>query len=113
MIVGDADDEDYMMTDINSDETDDEDLSRYGISKKSKAKRKSNTFESSKEHPQYKTHRIQMLPEEKKRIPGFISGILPRRDKGDHEKYCRTMLTLFNLRCPYRLGTSPGKAHER
>ena len=52
MIAGDADDEDYMMTDINSDETDDEDLSRYGISKKSKAKQKSNTFEFSKEHLQ-------------------------------------------------------------
>ena len=112
-IAGDEDDGDYIMTDTNSDKTDDEDLSWYDISKKSKAKQKSNTFEFSKEHPQYKTHRIQMLPEEKKRILGFIGGILPRRDKGDHEKYCRTMLTLFNLRCPYRLRTSPGKAHER
>ena len=38
LIVGDADDGDSMMTDINSDKTDDENLSWYGISKKSKAK---------------------------------------------------------------------------
>ena len=101
------------MADIISDETDDEDLSWYGISKKLKAKRKSNTFEFSKEHPQYKTHRIQMLSEEKERTPGFIGGILSRREKGDHEEYCRTMLTLFNIRWPYRLGTSPGETHER
>ena len=63
---------------VEMNESDDEDLSRYGISKKSKAKRKSNTFEFSKEHPQYKTHRIRMLSEEKERIPGFIGGILPR-----------------------------------
>ena len=95
LIAGDEDDEDYIMTDTNSDETDDEDLSWYDISKKSKAKQKSNTFEFSKEQPQYKTHRIRPLPEKKERIPSFIDGILPRRDKGDHEEYCRTMLTLF------------------
>ena len=66
------------MTDTNSDETDDEDLSWYDIFKKSKAKQKSNTFEFSKEHPQYKTHRIWLLPEEKERIPSFIYGIIPR-----------------------------------
>ena len=95
------------MTDTNSDETDDEDLSWYDISKKSKAKQKSNAFEFSKEHSQY------TLPEEKERIPGFIGSILPRKDKGDYEEYCRTMLTLFNIRWPYRLGSSPGKTHER
>ena len=78
LIAGDEDDEDYIMTDTNSDETDDEDLSWYDTSKKSKAKQKSNTFEFSKEHPQYKAHRIQPLPEEKERIPSFIGGILPR-----------------------------------
>ena len=67
-----------MMTDIKSDETDDEDLSWYDIFKKLKAKQKSNTFEFSKEHPQYKTHRIRLLPEEKERIPSFIDGILPK-----------------------------------
>ena len=50
-----------------------------------------------------------MLSEEKERIPGFIGGILSRREKGDHEAYCSTMLTLFNIRWPYRLGTSPAK----
>ena len=78
LIAGDEDDEDYIMTDTNSDETDDEDLSWYDISKKLKAKQKSNTFEFSKEHSQYKTHRIRPLSEEKERIPSFMDGILPR-----------------------------------
>ncbi|KZV58863.1 hypothetical protein PENSPDRAFT_538112, partial [Peniophora sp. CONT] len=43
----------------------------------------------------YKTHRIRLLSEDKEKIPNFVGGILPRRDKGDHEEYCRTMLTLF------------------
>ena len=66
------------MTDTNSDETDDEDLSWYDILKKLKVKQKSNTFEFSKEHFQYKTHRIRLLPEEKERTPNFIGSILPR-----------------------------------
>ena len=83
------------MTDVGSDETDDEQLAQYRIPKKSAGKRKSNTFEFAKTHPQYKTHRIRLLPEEKEKIPNFIGGILPRKDKGDHEEYCRILLTLF------------------
>ena len=29
------------------------------------------------------------------KIPNFSGGTLPRKDKDNHEEYCRTMLTLF------------------
>ena len=34
-------------------------------------------------------------------IPNFVGGSLPRRDRGDREYYCATMLTLFK---PWRTG---------
>ncbi|KAJ6464412.1 hypothetical protein C8R45DRAFT_840407, partial [Mycena sanguinolenta] len=34
-------------------------------------------------------------------VPNFIGGSLPRKDQGDREIYCRTMLTLFK---PWRDG---------
>ncbi|KAF8587812.1 hypothetical protein K439DRAFT_1645745 [Ramaria rubella] len=34
-------------------------------------------------------------------VPNFVGGAIPRSDKGDHEYYCATMLTLFK---PWRTG---------
>ncbi|KAF8583871.1 hypothetical protein K439DRAFT_1347671, partial [Ramaria rubella] len=44
-----------------------------------------------------------LTPQECKRklVPNFLGGTIPRRDKGDHEYYCATMLTLFK---PWRTG---------
>jgi hypothetical protein len=48
-----------------------------------------------KDHPLYKTHCIEFNKKKNHIIPNFIGGSLPRRDRGDREYYCTTMLTLF------------------
>ncbi|KAI0083285.1 hypothetical protein BDY19DRAFT_862269, partial [Irpex rosettiformis] len=52
------------------------------------------------EHSQYKTHKVQVVSEEKSKVPDFI-GLLPRHDRGNREEYCMTMLTFFK---PWRVG---------
>ncbi|KAF8577595.1 hypothetical protein K439DRAFT_1649053 [Ramaria rubella] len=52
-------------------------------------------------HPQRDSHRIVFLPDNKALVPNFVGGAIPRSDKGDHEYYCATMLTLFK---PWRTG---------
>ena len=46
-------------------------------------------------HPLYATHAIKFNPNNLKYVPNFIGSHLPRRDQGDHEYYCSTMLTFF------------------
>ncbi|PBK94438.1 hypothetical protein ARMGADRAFT_876723, partial [Armillaria gallica] len=53
------------------------------------------------DHPLSKTHHVAMYPEDMRRVPNFVGGLLPRVDKGNHEYYCLTMLTLFK---PWRMG---------
>lgn len=53
------------------------------------------------EHPQSKTHRIFIRNKKDQKIPDFKGRPLPRKDKGNREEYCMTMLTLF---CPWRNG---------
>ncbi|KAI0087678.1 hypothetical protein BDY19DRAFT_866070, partial [Irpex rosettiformis] len=53
------------------------------------------------DHPNYSTHGIRLLPANKEYVINFIGPVLPRRDRGDREIYCRTMLTLF---APWRTG---------
>ncbi|EIW51233.1 uncharacterized protein TRAVEDRAFT_81261, partial [Trametes versicolor FP-101664 SS1] len=52
-------------------------------------------------HPQYDTHHVKLLDESEAYVPNFIGGSLPRRDAGNREQYCMTMLTLFK---PWRTG---------
>ncbi len=54
-------------------------------------------------HPQRQTHQPTLLKydEYKDRVPNFIGGALPRRDKGDAEIYAAAMLTVFK---PWRNG---------
>lgn len=54
-------------------------------------------------HPQRETHHPLLLAtdEYRDRVPNFLGGALPRRDKGDAEMYAATMLTLFK---PWRTG---------
>ena len=54
-----------------------------------------------KDHPLCDTHAIKVMPENEKIIPNFIGATLPRRDQGDRELYCSTMLAFF---CPWRTG---------
>jgi hypothetical protein len=47
-------------------------------------------------HGQLNTHVVKLVPSRSETfILNFIGGPLPRRDQGDFEYYCRTMLTLF------------------
>ena len=57
------------------------------------------TFLSS--HPFASSHSTRWLQPQKARVPLFIGPTLPRRDQGDREYYCTTMLTLFK---PWRSG---------
>lgn len=51
-------------------------------------------------HPQFQTHHVRCT-EAVNTVPDFIGGTLPRRDQGEREYYCMTMLTLFQ---PWRTG---------
>ncbi|KAI0083065.1 hypothetical protein BDY19DRAFT_871039, partial [Irpex rosettiformis] len=53
------------------------------------------------DHPQCETHRVRIVEEKNAKVPDFIGGILPRKDKGNREEYCLTMLSLFK---PWRSG---------
>jgi hypothetical protein len=52
-------------------------------------------------HPQYQTHHVHCIKDTDKIVPNFMNGSLPRRDHGDQEYYCLTMLVLFK---PWRSG---------
>ncbi|KAJ3541028.1 hypothetical protein NMY22_g4056 [Coprinellus aureogranulatus] len=59
-------------------------------------------FRLQEEHPQANTHVMACDPGRRFAIvPNFLGHPLPRRDVGDHEEYCCTMLTLFR---PWRTG---------
>ncbi|KAF8589257.1 hypothetical protein K439DRAFT_1333290, partial [Ramaria rubella] len=45
------------------------------------------------------SHSIKFSPDNEGLVPNFLCGTIPRRDKGDHEYYCATMLTLFKPWC--------------
>ncbi|KIM34719.1 hypothetical protein M413DRAFT_34847, partial [Hebeloma cylindrosporum] len=60
-----------------------------------------NMYAFLKDHPLYDTHALRLIPENDKIIPNFLPNILPRRDQGDREYYCATMLALFQ---PWRTG---------
>jgi hypothetical protein len=85
-----------------------ENLSLYDWSillekKKTKLKKSDFTYlEFLPEHSQRHTHKVKCIPSRSKtHILNFIGGTLPRRDQGDFEYYCSTMLTLFK---PWRKG---------
>ena len=52
-------------------------------------------------HPLYATHAAKYNPDNLKNVPNLIGPPLPRRDQGDREYYCSTMLTFFK---PWRTG---------
>jgi hypothetical protein len=53
------------------------------------------------DHPLYQTHYVEFDENKKNVVPNFVGGSLPRRDRGDREYYCTTMLTMFK---PWRSG---------
>ncbi|THU79270.1 hypothetical protein K435DRAFT_698199, partial [Dendrothele bispora CBS 962.96] len=52
-------------------------------------------------HPLADSHAVELSTEDKRSVPNFIGPGLPRRNKGDHEYYCMTMLVFFK---PWRSG---------
>ena len=77
--------------DIINNCTDDDICKIEKVSKKDKINKR---FHFLSEHPQYNTHTVKLLSEEKSLIPNFVSPI-PRSDAGDREYYCASMMTLF------------------
>ena len=61
------------------------------------------------DHPKYHTYEVQCKSLSELVVPNFIGGTLPRRDQGDQEYYCSTMLTLFK---PWRTGHDLKSADE-
>ncbi|KAK0421547.1 hypothetical protein EV421DRAFT_1688299, partial [Armillaria borealis] len=55
----------------------------------------------SSSHPLRETHHVRVYEAEKRKVPNFVGGMLPRRDRGDWEYYCAMMLTIFK---PWRTG---------
>ena len=54
------------------------------------------------QHPLSGSHGVKYIVNNAARVPNFVGANLPRRDQGDREYYCRTMLVLFK---PWRQGT--------
>ena len=69
------------------------------LSVKTKVSRKTidkSSFHFLSGHGQKNSHVVKLVPSRSEEyLLNFIGGPLPRRDQGDFEYYCRTMLTLF------------------
>ena len=52
-------------------------------------------------HPLHESHAVRVHVPRFRLLPNFSGATLPRRDTGDREYYCATMLTLFK---PWRTG---------
>ena len=79
------------------------DWARLSVKTSAKNKKNESTFlQFLPGHSQRNTHRVKCIPSRSNTfILNFIGGTLPRRDQGDFEYYCCTMLTLFK---PWRNG---------
>ncbi|KIM35722.1 hypothetical protein M413DRAFT_53333, partial [Hebeloma cylindrosporum] len=82
--------------DIHEDKRRDEKLSK-------------NMYGFLKDHPLGDTHALRLIPENDNIVADFIGATLPRRDQGDREFYCSTMLALFH---PWRTGKDLKKDSE-
>ena len=69
--------------------------------------RSRNMFHFQKEHPLHGSHAMYLVRDNSRRVPNFAGANLPRRDQGDREYYCSSMLTLFK---PWRSGTDLRKS---
>ena len=54
-----------------------------------------NVYRFLSDHPLHDTHGLQLHKADPKKIPNFIGATLPRKDQGDRNYYCLTMLALF------------------
>ncbi|KAF5332441.1 hypothetical protein D9758_015134 [Tetrapyrgos nigripes] len=79
--------------------SDDEDIDIEAVGRN--VRLKSNCFKFHASHPLHATHGIRLRKHSDKLVVNFLGSSLPRRDKGDYQYYCTTMLTLFK---PWRSG---------
>ncbi|KAI0041267.1 hypothetical protein FA95DRAFT_1501723, partial [Auriscalpium vulgare] len=96
----DTDDMDDLESDMDDDglmlaaqDPDSDYIPNNAQSKKSHVMSNTHSFPST--HPQYETHQVRVCKESKAKVPNFGAVPLPRRDQGNIEEYCMTMLTLF------------------
>ena len=87
-------------SDAESSDFEKEDATCCGPSVNTRPTTKS--FKFQKKHPLSDSHVIRCVKDKLQRVPNFVGANLPRCDRGDHEYYCSTMLTLFK---PWRRGT--------
>ncbi|PPQ73943.1 hypothetical protein CVT24_012551 [Panaeolus cyanescens] len=75
---------------------------KHKISDIERARKDLQFFKFHVDHPQYDTHVVACDPARRVyMVPNFRGPPLPRRDEGDYDEYCSTMLTLFK---PWRTG---------
>ncbi|KAK0442207.1 hypothetical protein EV421DRAFT_1710929, partial [Armillaria borealis] len=48
-------------------------------------------YNFSRDHPLHESHHVRMSPDKDKKVPNFVGGMLPRKDRGDREYYCASM----------------------
>ncbi|PSS37384.1 hypothetical protein PHLCEN_2v774, partial [Hermanssonia centrifuga] len=81
-------------TGINNDEVDDiDDGERPETTSADKGTR---ILRFLPDHPLTSTHGVVLLKDTQKQCLNFVGKTLPRRDSGDREVYCKTMLALFS-----------------
>ena len=104
----DDDDDDDNSTD-NESASDEEDSPDIPKDDHIPEKLPKNMYKFDKRHPLYETHGSVMIPKDANRVVNFIGKNLPRRDQGDREFYCLTMLALFK---PWRCGLDLKPKHK-
>ncbi len=57
----------------------------------------------------FDTHHVHVATDRDRKVPNFVGGMLPRKDRGDREYYCSTMLVLFRL---WRTGADLKSEHD-
>ncbi|KAF5354457.1 hypothetical protein D9758_012381 [Tetrapyrgos nigripes] len=62
---------------------------------------RANCYRFHPSHPLYSSHGIRLRKESDFHVANFLGANLPRRDEGDYQYYCSTMLTFFK---PWRTG---------
>ncbi|KAI0056168.1 hypothetical protein BV25DRAFT_1762834, partial [Artomyces pyxidatus] len=104
----DEDDVDFML-DSDDDNSSDSDYAGPSRKKARKKRKPKKVVRFLTDHAQHLTHSVRVCDDAKGKVPCFVGGLLPRRDQGNFEDYCMTMLTLFK---PWRSGTDLKQPHQ-
>jgi len=95
-VIDDSEDLDALNSDVDSDELDVmSNVTVDDVDESPKKEKKTQYYHFLSDHPQHETHHVTSNPKCLNKVPNFLGGSLPRRDRGDREYYCATMLVLF------------------